>query len=802
MKFTLNWLKDHLETDESLDTITEKLTQVGLEIEDVQNLAETLAIFKVAEVLEAKKHPDADKLKVCRVKTAEGEVQVVCGAPNAKTGMKAVFAPSGSTIPGSGLVLKPTKIRGVESNGMLVSEREMGLSEEHDGIIDLGNTGAAVGTPMAEVLGLNDPMIEIAITPNRPDCLGVSGVARDLAAAGLGTAKTEKPDAIKGSFPCPVPIDLKFAKGTEDACPVFAGRVIKGVKNGPSPDWMQQRLRAIGLRPINALVDITNYISYDRGRPLHVYDADKIKGTIHARLSDTGETLEALDGKTYELDDSVCVIADDSGVVGLGGVMGGESTGSTEETTTVFVESAYFDPIRTATTGRKLGIISDARYRFERGVDPAFVEDGLELATRLIMDLCGGEPSEVIVAGKEPVTEKIIAFDPAEVQRLTGLALEDKRITDILTALGFAVSGKAPKLSVSVPSWRPDIDGKADLVEEVVRIHGLDHVPSTPLPRGVAVAKPVLTNRQNRLRLAKRALAARGLYESVTWSFVSDEQAALFRGPDDRKVKLANPIASDLDTMRPSLLPGLIAALGRNIDRGFGRLGLFEAGPQYAGDAPDDQTRAVSGIRRGEAPRTWSGDGHGADVFDAKADALAALEAAGAPVDSLQVFPESASWYHPGRSGSLRLGPKTVLALFGEVHPRVLDAMDVKGPVAAFEVFPDRIPEPKAKAGRTRPPLDASNLMAVERDFAFILDADVAADTLVRAAKGAEKKLIADVRVFDLYEGKGIEEGKKSLAIEVTLQPRDKTLTDEEIDAVSSKIVAQVQKATGGDLRS
>ncbi len=800
MKFTLNWLKDHLETDASLEDITDTLTAIGLEIEEVDNAAERLAPFKVAEVLEAEKHPDADKLRVCRVKTAEGVEQVVCGAPNARKGMKAVFAPSGSYIPGSDLTLKPTKIRGVESNGMLVSEREMGLSDEHDGIIDLP-ADAEVGVPMAVAMGLDDPMIEIAITPNRPDCLGVYGVARDLAAAGKGTLKRKPIEAAKGGFPSPIPIELKFEPGTEDACPVFAGRVIKGVKNAPSPDWLQRRLRAIGLRPINALVDITNYISYDRGRPLHVYDADKVTGTIHARLAEKGETLLALDGKTYTIEPDMCVIADDKGVLGLGGVMGGEASGSTEETVNVLIESAYFDPTRTAETGRKLGIISDARYRFERGVDPRFVVDGLELATAMVLDLCGGEASEAVVAGGEPDPSSTVSFDPAQVARLTGLDLDTDRITAILEALGFTVGGKAPALSVQVPSWRPDIHGSADLVEEVVRIHGLDHVPSTPLPRTHAVARPVLTPLQDRVRRARRILAGRGLSEVVTWSFVDEGVAVPFRKDGEKAVVLANPIASDLGSMRPNLLPGLLLAVGRNMDRGFAQIALFETGPQFSGDEPGDQTLALTGVRRDAGERTWTGGTTPADCFTAKADALAALEAAGAPVDSLQVVAQAPSWYHPGRSGTLQLGPKAVMGHFGEIHPRILDALDVKGPVMAFEVFPEAIPAPKAKAGRTRPRLDASNLLPVSRDFAFIVTADTAADTLVRAAKGADKKLISDVRVFDLYEGKGIEEGHKSLAIEVTLQPRDKTLTDEDIEAVSTKIVAQVGKATGGTLR-
>ncbi len=803
MKFTLGWLKDHLDTDAGLDEIVTKLTKIGLEVEAVENLAETLKIFKVVDVLDAAPHPDADKLRVCKVKTDEGEVQVVCGAPNARAGMKAVFAPSGSYIPGTGITLKPTKIRGVESNGMLVSEREMGLSDEHDGIIDLPETVEA-GKPMAEVMGLDDPMIEIGITPNRPDCLGVHGIARDLAAAGLGTLKEGGIEPVKGGFASPVAIDLSFSDDTADACPVFAGRVVRGVKNGPSPDWMQRRLRAIGLRPINALVDITNYISYDRGRPLHVYDADKLTGTVRARLGEAGESFLALDGKTYEVDDTMCVIADDAAVLGLGGIMGGETSGSTEDTVNVLIESAYFDPYRTASTGRKTGIVSDARYRFERGVDPAFVEDGLELATRMVMDLCGGEASQGVVAGAAPKPSLTIPFDPAQVRRLTGIETDADEVSRILTSLGFAVSGKAPALEVSVPTWRPDIHGSADLVEEVMRIRGLDDVPSTPLARAFPVAKPVLTQTQDRTRLAKRALAARGLHECVTWAFVPHAHAALFWSKDANAapVALANPISADLDTMRPSVLPSLIVAAGRNIDRGFPSVALFEAGGQYRGQDPDDQTLVLAGLRRQPQARVWHAGGHDADVFDAKADALAALEAAGAPVTSLQITDQAPHWYHPGRSGTLQLGPKTVLAHFGEIHPRVLDALDVKGPAVGFEVFPAAIPAPKAKGTKSRPALDASNLMPVERDFAFVVETGVMAETLVKAARGADKKLIADVRIFDLYEGQGIEAGKKSLAIEVILQPRDKTLTDEEIDAVSKKIIAQVEKATGGTLRA
>jgi len=802
MKFTLSWLKEHLDTDADLEEICDKLTMVGLEVEHVENPAAKFAAFKTARVIEAKQHPDADKLRLCRVETAEGEVQVVCGAPNARTGLVGVFAPSGSYIPGLDFTLKPTKIRGVESNGMLVSEREMEISEEHDGIIELPED-TEVGLPMTQVLGLDDPMIEIAITPNRPDALGVYGVARDLAAAGMGSLKDGRIDAVKGHGKSPVDVSLRFDADNASACSQFMGRHFTGIKNRPSPEWLQKRLRAIGLRPISALVDITNYVSYDRGRPLHVFDADKLAGNIHVRLAEQGEKFLSLEEKEYELSDNMCVIADDAGAQAIGGVMGGFNTGCTETTTSVFLEVAYFDPMRIARTGRDLGLNSDARFRFERGVDPAYLSQGTELATRMIMDLCGGEASEPVVAGDGPDWAETIEFDHKLVKRLTGLALEEQRIIDILTELGFGVLGfGSDKLTVEVPSWRPDIDGQADLVEEVVRIHGLEHVLSTPLPRGVQVAEPILTENQNRLRLARRALAARGLNEAVTWSFIPEDHARAFgTGNHIAQLTVENPISADLNTMRPSMLPGLIVAAGRNVDRGFESVNLFEAGPQFAGDTPEDQTNAISGLRRAPAGRHWTETSREIDAFDAKADAMAALEAVGAPLSNVQVTADAPDWYHPGRSGVIRLGPKNVLATFGEVHPRVLDLLDVKGPVVAFEVYPANVPAPKKKATKTRAKMNASDLPTVKRDFAFVVDEEVTAEKLLRAAKGADKKLISAANLFDVYAGKGIEDGKKSLAIEVQLQPTDKTLTDEEIDVVAQKVIAQVAKATGGVLR-
>jgi phenylalanyl-tRNA synthetase beta chain len=807
MKFTLSWLKEHLETDASLDDIVAAMVSVGLEVEEVENPAERLAAFTIGEVLEADKHPDADKLKVCRVATKDGEMQIVCGAPNARAGLKIAYAPVGAYVPGIDVTLKKAKIRGVESFGMMCSAREMELGDDHDGIIE-APAQAVVGDPVAGWLGVNDPVIDFEVTPNRPDTNGVNGVARDLAAAGLGKLITPLPQPVKGAFPCAQKIGLRFSETTQDACPAFAGRIIKGVQNGPSPQWLQDKLRAIGLRPINALVDITNYMSYDRARPLHVYDADKLNGEIHARLGERGENFLALDGKEYAVDETMTVIADDNGVLGLGGVMGGDSTGCTPETTNVFIECACFDPLRTAKTGRKTGINSDARYRFERGVDPAFVMPGLEMATRQVLDMCGGAASEIALAGDIPQAEHVVLFPPSEVARLTGMEATPEDCERILTALGFAVA-KSDPWQVTAPSWRPDIGGKADLVEEIARIIGFEHLPTQMLPQRAAVETPKLTLSQDRRRLARRALAAHGLLEVVTWSFMDARAAALFCPQTEsggegwlkaQGLILANPISSDLAAMRPSILPNLAAALQRNADHGRNDLALFEVAPIYQGDAPDAQANVAAGARRSNPSRHWQGAAAPADAFVAKTDALVALEAAGAPIASLQASADAPSWYHPGRSGVLRLGPK-VLAHFGELHPGVLKAMDIDGPLHGFEVFLDAIPTPKKKPTKTRPALNASELLALTRDFAFVVDEDVAAAVLLKAVRGAEKKLITGVRLFDVYRGKGVGDGKKSLAVEVTIQPQDKTLTDEEIEAIAARIVAQVTKATGGVLR-
>jgi phenylalanyl-tRNA synthetase beta chain len=802
MKFTLAWLKEHLDTDRGLGEITDKLTMIGLEVERVEDKAAALAPFVIARVVEAKQHPNADRLRVCMVDTGKGDpIQVVCGAPNARTGMTGVFVPPGAYIPGKDMTLQVGTIRGVESRGMLVSEFELKISDDHDGIIELP-ADAPVGESFAQYAGLDDPVIEINLTPNRPDCAGVHGIARDLAAAGMGKFKDSAVKPSKGEFPCPVAVKIE----SPELCPAFALRLVRGVKNGPSPDWLQKRLTAIGLRPINALVDITNFITYDRGRPLHVFDAAKVRGNLAVRRAHAGETLEALDGKTYTLDNNVCVIADQDGVESLSGIMGGEKTGCDETTSDVLIESALWNPNNIAQTGRKLGINSDARYRFERGVDPAFMLPGLELATRMVIELCGGTPSETTVAGSAEPPEKVIDFPQSEVKRLAGLSVQLPDMRRVLERLGFFVAGQGERLKVAVPSWRPDIEGKADIVEEVVRIVGVDKVPSTPFDRGAAPRKPVLTPIQLRVRKAKRALAARNLVEAVTWSFISKPHAELFGGGKP-ELALANPIASDLSDMRPSLIPGLVAAAQGNADRGIPDSVLFEVGQVFRGDQPADQLTAAAGVRRALGKpsgigRHWSKKDGEVDAFDAKADALVALIAAGAPAQALQIVPGGPPWFHPGRCGTIQIGPQNILGHFGELHPSALEKLDAEGPLVAFEVMLERIPEPKAKATRAKPALELSPLQPVERDFAFVVERSVKAADIVRAALSVDRKLITGITVFDVYEGQGIAPGKKSVAIAVTIQPRDKTMTDAEIEALAQKIVAEVGKRTGGVLRA
>jgi phenylalanyl-tRNA synthetase beta chain len=805
MKFTLAWLKEHLETDRPLGDIADKLTMIGLEVERIDDKGSELAPFVIASVVEAKQHPNADRLRVCMVDTGDGKpIQVVCGAPNARAGMKGVFVPPGAYIPGKDMTLSVGTIRGVESHGMLVSEFELKISDNHEGIIDLPDD-APLGANYAQWAGLDDPMLEINLTPNRADCTGVHGIARDLAAADMGKFKDAAIKPVEGQFPCPVQVKLDFG-ATASLCPAFALRLVRGVKNGPSPAWLQRRLIAIGLRPINALVDITNFITYDRGRPLHVFDAAKVRGSLTVCRAHKDETLLALDGKTYTLDDSICVIADDEGVESLSGIMGGEKTGCSEATTDVLIESALWEPMNIAHTSRKLGIASDASYRFERGVDPAFMLPGLDMATRMVLDLCGGTPSEIAVAGHAEAPERVIDFPPSETKRLAGLAVPLPEMRRVLERLGFFAAGQGERLKIAVPSWRPDVHGKADIVEELVRILGVERVPPTPFDRGEAPRKPVLTPIQLRTRKAKRALAARNLSEAVTWSFIDRKQAELFGGGKP-ELALANPIAADLSDMRPSLIPGLVAAAQRNADRGFPDIGLFEVGQIFRGDAPADQFTAAAGLRRALAKpsgpgRHWSKRDGEADAFDAKADALALLAAAGAPPQALQIVPGGPPWFHPGRSGTIQIGPQNILGHFGELHPSALEALDAEGPLVAFEAILERIPEPKAKATRAKPALDLSPFQPVVRDFAFVVNRDVKAADIVRAAAGADRKLVASVTVFDVYEGAGIEPGEKSIAIAVTIQPRERTMTDAEIEALAAKIVAEVGKRTGGVLRA
>jgi phenylalanyl-tRNA synthetase beta chain len=811
MKFTLSWLKEHLDTDEPLDKLADKLTMIGLEVEHIADKSKTFAPFTIARVVSAAQHPNADRLRVCMVDTGEtndkGEpayIQVVCGAPNAREGLVSVFAPPGTHIPGKNITLGVGTIRGVESRGMLCSAAELEISEDHDGIIELP-ADAPVGVGYAEWAGLGDPVIEINLTPNRQDCTGVHGIARDLSAADMGRFKDPTIKPIKGEFPCPVKVTVEDAA----LCPGFALRLVRGVKNGPSPEWLQKRLTSIGLRPINALVDITNFMTYDRGRPLHVFDAKKVHGNLTIRRARDGETLLALAGRTYTLDPNVCVIADDKGVESLAGIMGGEQSGCDETTTDVLIESALWSEINIAQTGRRLGINSDARYRFERGVDPAFMVPGLEMATRLVIELCGGTPSENAVAGQALPDDRVIDFPLSEIKRLAAIDVPLVEVRRILGHLGFMVAGSGPVVKVAIPTWRTDVQGKADIVEEIVRIVGVDKVPMTPFDRGDAPRKPVLTPIQSRTRRARRALAARGMVEAVNWSFIAKPQAELFGGGSS-ELALANPIASDLSDMRPSLLPGLVAIAQANADRGFPDVALFEVGQIFRGDGPQDQFMAAAGLRRGMASsaglgRHWSGAAT-ADALDVKADALAVLAAAGAPAQALQIAISSESknfpaWLHPGRSAAIQIGPQNVLGYFGELHPRVLEALKAEGPLLAFEVILDRIPEAKQKPTRAKPVLELPAFQPVARDFAFIVDRAVKAADIVRAAQNVDRKLISGVTVFDIYEGKGIDADKKSVAIAVTLQPRDKTLTDQEIDAVAAKVVAEVAKRTGGSLR-
>ncbi len=790
MKFTLSWLKEHLDTTASLNDILEGLIGVGLEVEEVSDRTKELAAFKVAYVVEAEKHPNADKLKLCKVETDAGLKQVVCGAPNARAGIKAIIALPGAVIPSTKEILQLGSIRGQESQAMMCSERELLLSDEHNGIIEVQGDWP-VGTPAAIALGLGDPMIYIKVTANRPDALGVYGLARDLAAKGLGKLKPLKVDPVKGTFKSPITVSIA---SDHNSCKLFVGRYFKGVKNGPSPKWLQDQLRAIGLRPISILVDITNYMTFTYARPLHVFDANKVHGNITARMAKEGESLLALDGKTYTLSTGMTVIADDKAAEGIAGIMGGEETGCSETTTNVFLEAAYFDPRLTAATGRKLSIHSDARHRFERGIDPAFTQIGAEIASRMILDLCGGEASELVIAGEVPNAARSFTLRKDRVITLGGIEIPWTEQLRILRDLGFVTSDEGV---AHVPSWRPDVHGEADLVEEICRIHGLEKVPNAAMSRPHDIARPILNPLQRRMLAARRTLATRGFNECATWAFLPEAHAKLFGGGQP-ELKLGNPISSELSDMRPSLLPNLIAAASRNAARGFGDVQLAEVGHAYAGDKPENETLRAGGIRRGQAiTRSVQGGTRAVDAFDAKADVLAVIEACGLAASTLQVVQGAPAWYHPGRSGTMQMGPQNKLAYFGEIHPKVLQAMDVKGPLVAFEIILNALPASKQKSA-SRAALNISDLLPVSRDFAFVVDDKVQAAELIKAIKGVDKLIIAEASVFDVYQLNG---GKKSLAIEVTLQPREKTFTDADIEAISAKIVATAHKAVGATLR-
>lgn len=795
MKFTLSWLKEHLETTASLGEITETLTRIGLEVEHIEDRAAPLAPFVVGHVMTAEQHPNADRLRVCTVSIGgDTVVEVVCGAPNARAGLKTAFAAIGSVIPATGDVLKAGAIRGVVSNGMLCSARELKLGDSHEGILELPEDSPA-GAPIAPILGVDDPVIEINLTPNRADCAGVRGVARDLAAAGLGTLNPLAVEPVPGSFPSTVGVTIE----DRSACPLFLARVVRGVRNGPSPAWLAERLTAIGLRPISTLVDVTNFFTFDRNRPLHVFDRARVAGDVlTVRSARAGETLEALNGKSYALEPGMTVIADGRGVESLGGVIGGTATGCELDTTEIVIECALFDPKRTAETGRKLQINTDARYRFERGLDPAAALEGMEAATRMILDLCGGEASEIVVAGAAPDWRRTIAFRPLRVAGLGGVGVTPERQREILTVLGCTIEQTGPDYAVTPPSWRGDIEGEADLVEEILRIEGYDHIPAIPLPRPSAIAKPAVDAAQRRVPWAKRVLAGRGLSEAVTWSFMDKTLAGLFR--DDPALDLLNPISADLATMRPTILANLIQAAARNAARGLPDVALFEVGPVFGTGGDWNQTTVAAGIRAGNARgRHWAGKAQPVDPFDAKADALALLAALGLDPAKIIVDPKPPTWFHPGQAATLKLGTAPIGA-FGTIHPDILEAIGLEGFCVGFSVDLGAVPQPRRK-GAERPTLALSPFQPVRRDFAFIVADTVPAERLLRAVRGADRSLVVDVRLFDVYTGQGVESGKKSLAVEVTLQPTERTLTDADIEAVSNRIIAAATKETAATLR-
>jgi len=801
MKFTLSWLKDHLETTATLSQLCEKLTAIGLEVEGVEDHAAALAPFKVAQIIEAEKHPDADRLKVCKVNTGEKIIQIVCGAPNARAGLKTVLSLPGDVIPSTGQPLKLGKIRGQESQGMMCSAEELKLHGETGGIMELAED-APVGARFIDVMDVADPVVEINLTPNRADCAGIRGIARDLAAAGMGTLKPLKIEVPKGSEPCKVGVSLDFPAEQKHFCPLFAGRTIRNIKNGPSPAWLQARLKAIGLRPISALVDITNYITFDCGRPLHVFDCARVKGNLWVRPAKGGESFRALNDKDYTLEAGMTAIGDDTGFLSLAGIVGGETSGCEDTTSDVFIESAYFDPTRTAHTGRALGVVSDARYRFERGVDPAFVIEGGDLCAQMILQLCSTQEtvvSERLVVGEVPTVTKQVTYNPAKMLSFIGVDVAAEEQETILTTLGFTVEKQSGNAwNIMPPSWRGDVEGAPDITEEIIRIKGFDHIPATSMPQTHVITQCGLDRLDQRASISKRAFAMRGLMEAVTWSFMSGSIAENF-APVKDELRLINPISADLDVMRSTIVANLVCAAGRNADRGYSDVALFEVGPTYHDQTPEGQVLVATGLRAGQTPRHWAEKPRAVDAYDAKADALAVLMAAGAPTASLQIGDDVPRWYHPGRSGSLRLGP-VLLGYFGELHPAVLAACKVEGPMVACELYLANIPAPRS-SGTAKPLLKMEALQPVSRDFAFLMDETVLADKLIAAIKKADKALIREVTIFDVYTGKGIEAGKKSVALSVVLQPTDHTLTDAELEALGTAITSAVAKATGGTLR-
>lgn len=804
MKFTYSWLKEHLDTDASVEEISTKLTSLGLEVDTVTNPAEALEPFIIAEISSAEQHPNADKLRVCQVYTGSETLQIVCGAPNARAGIKVVLAPVGSVIPTNNLKIKASKIRDIESHGMLCSARELDLGDDHNGIMEL-DEDAPIGESYALYTGLNDPVFDLEITPNRGDCLGIMGIARDLAAAGMGQLIPHEKPTFTQSSPCPITIELDFTEDRKHACPYFTGRVIRGVKNGPSPEWLQKKLRAIGLRPISTLVDITNYVTFAFNRPMHVFDLNKIKGNrIRVHTAQKGNKLLALDEKEYLLDDTMTVISDDSGVISLGGVMGGNSTGCDETTTDVLVESAFFDAIDVALTGRKLGIHSDARFRFERGVDPAFVQKGLDIGTQLILDLCGGQATESFLAGDMPQKNQTVYFDPKTVKTRGGITVSREKIETILQALGFGVTNQNCEYLISVPSWRHDVECPESMVEEICRVIGYDHIEEEELPHPQPAeffeSRPGSIQNQRRRYRLRRLLASRGLCECNTWSFLDDKRARLFGGGQD-ELRLCNPLSLEFEVMRPSLLVNLISGAGRNADRGLANSALFEIGAAYHPDFEHLQEIRVGGIRSHHpAPRHWLNKERDVDVFDAKADFMAILEACDVSPDTVLLKPEAPSYFHPGRSATVYLGPKTKLGVFGEIHPKILEDMDVDGPVVGFEVYLDRMPQ--TKMAHQKKLLKLSSLQPIHRDFAFMVDCDAPVDAIINAARKVDRNLITDAQIFDVYAGKGIPEGKKSVALTVTFEPFEKTMTDDEINSLMDQIIVAVGSQAGGELRA